>query len=588
MSGNRRLCTFLLPRTDVCEEKTLYFRGGTLSENALRITAGETVSFNCYFNVFDYAIYAAYTSIQTLYYRLSLQGQGILRLRLIRPAECESGYEDRVLIEEPFSSSVPTEYTLPIFLPLLEGRGTIYLSVIATNDSVFYGGGIDADRDPLRSVKVGIAVTTYKREAFVRRNVARLRAELPEHTFSVFVTDNGGTLSQEDVAGSVLIPNRNLGGSGGFARGISEILKRGDCTHILLCDDDIAFESEIFLRTAALLSYVTDPDRTMIGASMLFSDKQTYQQEIGSLWTGKMQLPIHRGIDLTDPLSLAKNAAHSTPDYSGWWYNCFPVTVAQRYGLPYPFFIKVDDVEYCIRSKCDILLLNGIGVWHDSFNYKLTPALEYYLSRNGLILDALHFPQRGAFFHFGVLLRSVAKQCLLQRYQTADLIFRAFDDFLSGADAFRRIDGETLHRELSSLGERPIPRAALEEIGYDLSSPLRREDRGYIRLSAKQVLTLNGSLLPAKKGSYRVIDITAADPIDFYRVRQVVQYDPISEKGFLTKQKRGVLLRTAFRLLKYFFKLLFRFRKAQRSFADSFSETVSPEAWKERFTEKTE
>ena len=586
MTDERRLFTFLLPRQDAHEEKALYYRDGgklTRTENALRIPAGETLSFNCYFNVFDHAVYTAYTPIERVFYTLSLRGEMTLRLRLLRPAASDTGIEDVLLCEERFSSDEVSECSIPLDISSIEGKGTVYLSVEATKDSVFFGGGIYADRDPLRAVKIGIAITTFKRENFAKRNVDVLTKELPSDVFSVFVTDNGNTLSTDDLPHCTLLPNKNLGGSGGFARGILEILKRGEFTHILLTDDDITFESEIFRRTAAILSYANDPEHTAVGASMLFLDRPTCQQELGAKWTGRRQLPINRGFDLVDPRSLVANAAHPTPDYTGWWYHCFPVSVTKQEGLPYPFFIKVDDVEYCLRTQCDLLLLNGIGVWHEAFGYKLAPALEYYLSRNGLILDALHFPARGALFHFGVLLRSVAKQALFQRYQTMDLVFRAFDDFLSGAETFRRIDGEALHRELSSLGEKQISRAELEAMGYDLSSPLRREDQGYMKLSLKQTLTLNGALLPAKKEAYRVIDTTATDPADFYRARRVVQYDPIAEKGYVSTQKRGVLLRTAFRLIGYFFKLLFRFRKAQKSFAAGFREMVSVAAWEERF-----
>ena len=585
MMDPRRLFTFLLPKTGVCEEKTLYYRTEddvTLKDGALFLSAGASVSFDCYFNVFDYALFRDDTPIEKVSYRLSFQGNLTLRLCLLRAAENEQGYERITLSERRVSSSEKTETVLSLPLRDLAGKGSIYLSLQAESESVFYGGEIEGDRDPLRVVKIGVAITTYKRESYVKRNVATLVRELPSDRFGVFVTDNGNTLSPQDVNGATLIPNKNLGGSSGFARGIMEIQKREGYTHILLTDDDISFEPEIFLRTAAILSYLLDAENVIVGASMLFSDDPAFQNELGAVWTGHRQLPQNKFIRVDDPLSLVKNANYPLPDYSGWWYNCIPLSLTKRIGLPFPFFIKIDDAEYCIRAHAKILLLNGIGVWHECFDYKYQSSLEYYHTRNGLILNALHYKKRGALHAFVTLICNVAKQIVLQRYRTADLIFRAFDDFLKGANAYAALDAAALHRELATLGEGGIPREELLAQGYDLSSPLHREQRGSFTFSIKQAITLNGYLLPAKKEGYRVVDVTASKPDFFYRARRVVQYNPITQKGFVTEQKRGVLFKTGLRLIGYFFKLLFRFRKASRSFRESFPEMISERAWRER------
>ena len=585
MKDDRRLFTLLLPSEDLPKEKTMYYRieNGTAlhRDGALLFPAASALSFDCYYNVFDYAVFRDDTTIDRVFYVLSLQGDLTLRLSLLRKGKNEKECETIPLSETAFRSTEPTQVRIPLSLSALEGNGTIFLAIDAHSDGAFLGGYIEAENAPRQDVKIGVAITTFRREPFVRANVAKMTRDLPSDVFSVFVTDNGNTLTPEDVAGANLIPNKNLGGSSGFARGMMEITAQGGFTHILLTDDDISFESEVFLRTAALLRYAKEPDNVIVGASMLFSDEPNFQNELGAKWTGHRQIP-NNFFYLKDHLSLVKNANHPHADYSGWWYNCIPASLPERVGLPFPFFIKVDDAEYCIRSHAKILLLNGIGVLHECFNHKYQASLEYYHTRNGLILNALHYPRRGALYHFGTLLRDVAKEMISQRYRTSELIFRAFDDFLRGADAYAAIDAAALHRELASLGERQISRAELEAQGYALTAPLSRDKKGVYPLSFKQVVTLNGYLLPAKKEPYRVVDLTATKADFFYRARRVVQYNPYTEKGFVTEQKRGVLCRTLFRLVGYFFKLLFRHRKASRSFRKAFPELVSNAAWKRR------
>lgn len=589
MEKTRRLFTFLFPTSGGCEEKEMYYRDeetlSDLFDGELRFREGANLSFDTYFNVFDYAVYRDDTAINEIAYVLSLQGNLTLQLRLLCPAEKKDEYQDILLSERDFSSPEKTEIRLPLSFSHLPEKGTIYLAISAHSDGAFFGGYIEAEAEPLRSVKIGVAITTFKREAFVKRNVAAIMRDLPQEEFGVFVVDNGATLTQEDVPGAHLFPNKNLGGSGGFARGIYEICRNEAYTHILLTDDDISFESEIFRRTAAILRYATDPDRIILGASMLFLDKPYIQHEFGSRWNGRCVLSQNKKKDMRKRTSLLLNASAKPAQYTAWWFNCFSVSLPKRIGLPFPFFIKIDDVEYCLRANCKILLLNGIGVWHESFENKFSAILEYYSKRNELILNALLGKRHGMCTAFRILLRGVSKQLIFQHYFALDLVFKAFDDFLAGADTFGQTDPEKLHAELRPLGERYLSRQELEEQGFDLSRPFYTP-QSFDSLGGvlKQIFTLNGHLLPAKKEDYRLIDLTKnVKPEYYYRARRVVQYNPITEKGFVTEQKRGVLFKTGFRLIRYFFKLLFRHPKAARSFRKAFPELISEEAWIKRF-----
>ena len=73
------------------------------------------------------------------------------------------------------------------------------------------------------------------------------------------VVDNARNLELEPTNAVVttVVPNRNLGGAGGFARGLMELRDEGWATHVLFMDDDVTFEPEIVARIIALLSFAT-------------------------------------------------------------------------------------------------------------------------------------------------------------------------------------------------------------------------------------------------------------------------------------------------------------------------------------------
>ncbi|MGL1344657.1 hypothetical protein ACSTKE_00110, partial [Vibrio parahaemolyticus] len=62
----------------------------------------------------------------------------------------------------------------------------------------------------------------------------------------------------------------NLGGAGGFTRGMYEILADVDLpeSDIVLMDDDIVLETESIVRMAAFSSRTIDP--VIVGAQMLY------------------------------------------------------------------------------------------------------------------------------------------------------------------------------------------------------------------------------------------------------------------------------------------------------------------------------
>ena len=121
---------------------------------------------------------------------------------------------------------------------------------------------------------------------------------------AVYISDNAKSLNQTELESEYvhIFPNKNVGGSGGFTRGLIECLKNQkteEFTHVLLMDDDVMIQPESIFRTWRILT-VLKPEfsDTYIGGAMLRLDKQWYQTESGALWNGGNLISRKVGLDL--------------------------------------------------------------------------------------------------------------------------------------------------------------------------------------------------------------------------------------------------------------------------------------------------
>ena len=78
-----------------------------------------------------------------------------------------------------------------------------------------------------------------------------------------------------------IYPNQNVGGAGGFTRGILESMSaEKKPTHIILMDDDVKILPESLIRTYTLLSLIKpEYDTHFISGAMLFMEHMNIQHE---------------------------------------------------------------------------------------------------------------------------------------------------------------------------------------------------------------------------------------------------------------------------------------------------------------------
>ena len=426
--------------------KDLFFRGNAhLNEkNQLEIKCGDEVSFDTYFNLFSHSKYFEYCEIEKI--SLFLRASGSYSVNF---------YHKNVDGSESLILQTQCEKDAEINLDLTDTpkNGFVFFKLTARSDVVLKFGGYYAEPKFFRDdVKIGGVICTFKREEFVRRNlsgVEKFMAENPEWKDKIhfFVSDNAKTLDLKSNDIYTIIPNKNLGGSGGFTRGMTEVMKDKTFTHFLLTDDDISFDCRTLVKTYNLICALSPKYRdATVGGSMLVLEKPYIQHEMGGFFNGLKISAGNTGADLSDVKNLIKNETPLKADYNAWWYCCMPVEYAFKNGLPLPLFIKCDDVEYGIRCITNLILMNGIGIWHQDFSAKYNPTLEYYITRNELLVNALHF--KGHFKASLKFLFFFLRQLTLKRYFCAKLILQAHEDFFKGPDFFNDTDMEELNLKI--------------------------------------------------------------------------------------------------------------------------------------------
>lgn len=438
------------------DREALYFHGrGCVLETGLEIFPNETVRFDTYFNSFFYSPFVRYTNLSSVALHIEVSGSVSIKLIFMsRKGELTVVSDTRIESDKENIStqdiSLPSLLSLPV-------DGMIYPEITTfSTGAVIHHASYNTSDSPVNSIKLAIVICTFHRESYIYRNLDLLRQQIlnqndpAAQAVDVLVVDNGKSLSIEETSRLRLFPNKNLGGSGGFTRGLMEAERGPDkYTHVLFMDDDISFEPESILRTIRFLQLLKEQTQPVcIGGHMLQEDSPCMQYEAGAYFRKGYIFPNGRDLDLSIPATLLLNGEERLCDFNAWWYCCFPISAARKIGLPLPLFIRGDDLEYGLRMKPKVILMNGIGVWHMPFAKKESPHLQYYIKRNELLVSALYDNGHWKWIAFRKLIRAYGKALLLNDMKSFHFVIKGYEDFFCGSSFFSSSDEESLNRIL--------------------------------------------------------------------------------------------------------------------------------------------
>ena len=572
-----------------------------LAEGILFSKKNQTLKLDTYFNSFSIFKWKKYTNLNNLSISLKLMGdfkidiKNVIRQNNENPVTQLSSHE----VHSKYISEVCFD------IPIDECNvGLVYVEITALNDrpSVFFGGDFFTDESlydnsTLSNVKIAIAMCTYKREKYVERNIKELSAHLlnneesPLHNnLEIYIADNSQSLDTNVVAGDFVhvFPNKNLGGAGGFGRAMYEILQeknKKNFTHIIMMDDDVKFDPHVFERLYMFLKLMKDEYKEAhIGGAMLELDRMWMQSESAGYWYPKGHTPIKYMYDLRNLKWILKNEMEDSINFTSWWFTCMPSSVLQNNNLPLPIFIKRDDIEYSIRTGKYLINLNGICVWHEAFNKKKTPALDYYYYRNMMILNARHresFNLNNMLDFLDEIKIKIDEDVNKYLYKEAHIKLKGIDDFLKGIDWLKKQDAEVLNNvvfnrysynpeNISELNSRFIHGLLEKSVSYKENENEKK----------KRISTNSGWNVPSWKGTiYAPLKNTPTGLI--CGAKKVIYYDETTQKGFITHKSHAN--RNA--VYKHFDQtrdnIIKNFTRAKEEYNERFNEITNVEFWKD-------
>jgi GT2 family glycosyltransferase len=478
--------------------------------------------------------------------------------------------------------------------PLQQSKhGTYFVRVRADGGEVCMTGGqwITSDA-PAHDVRLSLSITTFNRQEYVRKtvhNVLQLESELAALTgrLRVFVVDNAQNVTFDAAPNAPLqvVPNGNLGGAGGFARGLMELRKQGWATHVLFMDDDITLEPEALVRTMALFAFARDPKLCVHGA-MLSEERPWLQFEAGSEYSFRSIYPL-QALGREDDLRTRELAITDAPeipfDYTAWWYTAFPINITK--DNPLPVFVRGDDVGFgLMHTGKHSITLNGVIVWHADFGLKNNPSSLYYESRNLALVDTLVFDKHHwwnlayRFASFGF------RNLFSMRYASTEYMLKGLNAFLAGPEVWMKIDHAALHDELRVCAEeRPQPLTG-DLLLITPRQPRHKVLRAFGFLFA--LLLVGGYIIPRplrlRRHGIGPIDARAVG-VATLRNSILYRHDRIAD-GYVVQRDTKRFWKLLGEVAGSIVRIATSYNRLKREYRAAYPLMVSDAAWEERFS----
>ena len=586
-----------------------------VSRTELRLEPSQLLSFGTYFNAFPASYWRRHSVVTDVTLTVEVSGAGSMVTVYKSMARGHSQRVDSATLTGE-SGSFSFELSLK---PFVDG-GWYWYDVVAGDEggsviSAQWNAQVPADR--AQHGTVDVCITTMNRPDFCAKLLTQIGEDqgLAPYLDTVMVMEQGKQLVTEseffsDAEAALadklrVIVQGNLGGSGGYARGQLESVRKGTATYALMMDDDVVCEPEGIIRAVTFGDLAKRP--TIVGGHMfnIYSRSQLHSfGEIVQPWRFWWQTRLD-GYSQWD--FAARNLRSSRwlhkradVDFNGWFMCLIPRVVLEEIGLSLPLFIKWDDSEFGLRAKQAgfvTVSFPGAAVWHVPWTDKNDGVdwQAYFHHRNRIIAALLHSPYPNGGRMVRESLNHQIKHLASLQYSTVELRHLAMEDVLAGPYA--------LHGELAGkLGEinafrKQFTDAQLHEDRDELPPVRRRKPpkkgKADIEIPGRLSTLISAGLAPIRQlrpvrelsREFPETELTAMDSVWF----NLVKYDSV-----VVSMNDGTSVALYRRdpekyrdLLKRTIDIHRRFRREWPELAKQYREALdditSPQAWEKTF-----
>ena len=422
------------------------------SRTAFRLRQGDKMSFGTYFNAFPASYWRRWSVVDDVRLSVTVAGRGASVTVYKSMANGRSQRVDAATVEGD-RETFAFDLTLT---PFVDGGWYWYDVVAGDEDAVVESAEWTAEvpADRAQHGTADIVITTMNRPDFCAKLLTQIGEDdqLRPYLDTVFVSEQGTKKVAdseffefaEKALGDRLVVNvqGNLGGSGGYARGQLESVRKGTATYALMMDDDVVCEPEGIIRAVTFGDLARRP--TIVGGHMFSIYSRSRLHSFGEIvqpWKFWWMTPLDGFSDWDLAARNIRSARwlhkRVDVDFNGWFMCLIPREVLERVGLSLPIFIKWDDLEFGLRAKeagYPTVTFPGAAVWHIPWTDK-NDAVDwqaYFHHRNRFIAALLHSPYPKGGRMVRESLNHQIKHLVSLQYSAVELRHQALEDVLAG------------------------------------------------------------------------------------------------------------------------------------------------------------
>lgn len=582
----------VLPSLDICSEEELYFRLLNSSviysydKQRLFFDKGGAVGFDTYFNVFSVSSWKNNCEIDDLH--LKINGSGKFQIRIMH---CHLAKSTVVLHEKEIDlqESQPIRITIEKWSDITDGL--LYVAITALSEAELYEINWGTDTKPKNTVRLGIVITHFNRKEYVVPAIKRISQYIENNSMDIqlIVVDNSQNITDDEGTGALVISNKNLGGSGGFMRGLLH-LKDNSFTHCLFMDDDASCETESISRTYHLLAFAID-DAFAVAGGLLDEHNQKISLEMGSSFNGQPHL-FKTDYDMTnvEHLIWSDIVTHKI-DYSGWWF--FAFKIEKNVKLTFPYFVKGDDITFAIDNKLSIISPLGVCCWGESFGLKSNPFSSYLWARF-IILQPILYSNYTLVSSIIYILKMAVSFGLAGKYESVQAISQAVRDICKGPKFWiENIDTVDIRDKINSFTsvERMLD-INLEACNLFIFSECHKKEydrygryREPFFRKKFRMLSFQGHFLPKTFFSKNTVVLQEKSHgirfAETFLFEKILHYDHTTGKGFITTHNNLKFWLSLFGVILRLAMLLVRHIKLKNSYRSKFVMMTSEKFWRD-------
>ncbi len=578
MGGLYKIQGLVWPEFENVNCPDLYFRGKYFidqQQGEISVAPYDALAFNTYFNSLSLYHLARETCISRIVASIRLtRGKGELRLM----HKSRQGLR-RVGEAIAYDCSEAQDFQLEILVSDFND-GILYWDVGTHTETIVRDMGF-ATPDRPQPVKLGVVVTMFNRPVETRRFVERFAASgLADDGHSLLIVNNGEPADFESGPGVSVIANANLGGAGGFTRGLLELRGRGDVTHCLFMDDDGAGHVSSIRKAIAFLAFARSRELAIAGA-MFHAEAPAIQFEAGAQVRSYGIRALRAGCDLTNVDELAINEHGAAIDYGAWTFFAFPIAEVRE--LAFPFFVRGDDILFSLSNRFRIIAPNGVATWQPDFEEKITPSVEYLAQRSEFLIALLRSKEGLVSLHRVIhrSFRQIIADLNALRYGHAGARIAAIEDVLAGPSFWRRHQtpfGRFAEFKASAADEYPAPVGQGPTSSY-LFYHARRSQLKMARLVSW--LSLGGHLLPSPI-TMRRLSVNGFHPaVEAALFARELEYvSRLSDRRFTARRSRKRYFALRLRLLVLAAKYHLSARRLREAYRVGLADLTSELSWR--------